>query len=125
MLESLEKKGFEVQFLSHAKAILTGDFPEAVQELEAAPRSPESKVLSTTRYSHCMVHSPIGPEPICGRRPLAETHCHQKVLGEAPKIDKSVSLTSSGVWSHNSKIPRQNSVEAPRSHQYLFSFWSG
>lgn len=36
MLKSLEKKGFEVQFLSHAKAILTGDLPEAVQELEAA-----------------------------------------------------------------------------------------
>jgi len=35
MLESLTAKGFEVEFHSHAKAILEVDFPEAVEELEA------------------------------------------------------------------------------------------
>lgn len=36
MLEALERKGFQVEFHSHAKAILTIDFPEAVLELESA-----------------------------------------------------------------------------------------
>jgi hypothetical protein len=36
MLESLEQKGFQVEFHSHAKAILAHDFPEAVEELEQA-----------------------------------------------------------------------------------------
>jgi hypothetical protein len=35
MFESLISKGFEVQFESHAKAILGGDFPDALAELEA------------------------------------------------------------------------------------------
>jgi hypothetical protein len=33
-LESLAKKGFQVEFLSHAKAILNVDFPDALAELE-------------------------------------------------------------------------------------------
>jgi len=36
MLESLHTKGFQVDFLSHAKAILSVDFPIALAELEAA-----------------------------------------------------------------------------------------
>jgi hypothetical protein len=36
MLEALQKKGFQVQFESHAKAILSVDCPEAVAELKAA-----------------------------------------------------------------------------------------
>lgn len=36
MFESLKQKGFEVQFLSHAKAILSGDFSGAAKELETA-----------------------------------------------------------------------------------------
>ena len=36
MLDSLTAKGFQVEFHSHARAILSVDFPEAVTELEAA-----------------------------------------------------------------------------------------
>jgi hypothetical protein len=36
MLESLTKRGFQVEFHSHAQAILGVDFPDAVRELEAA-----------------------------------------------------------------------------------------
>jgi hypothetical protein len=36
MLESLTNKGFQVEFHSHAGAILSVDFPEAIAELEAA-----------------------------------------------------------------------------------------
>jgi hypothetical protein len=36
MLESLTAKGFQVEFLSHAQAILSVDFPEAIAGLEAA-----------------------------------------------------------------------------------------
>src|SRR5271156_1542652 len=36
MFESLTAKGFEVEFHSHAEAILSVDFPDAVAELEAA-----------------------------------------------------------------------------------------
>jgi hypothetical protein len=36
MLESLIDKGFQVVFLSHAQAILSVDFPEALAELESA-----------------------------------------------------------------------------------------
>ena len=36
MLESLTARGFQVEFQSHARAILSVDFPEAVTELEAA-----------------------------------------------------------------------------------------
>lgn len=36
MFEVLEERGFQVVFLSHAKAILSVDFPEAVGELESA-----------------------------------------------------------------------------------------
>jgi len=36
MLDSLLTKGFQVEFLSHAQAILSLDFPAAVQELEDA-----------------------------------------------------------------------------------------
>ncbi len=36
MLQSLRDKGFEISFLSHAQAILSVDFPAAVEELEAA-----------------------------------------------------------------------------------------
>ena len=36
MLESLQERGFQVEFHSHATAILAADFPEAVGELEAA-----------------------------------------------------------------------------------------
>lgn len=36
MFESLSAKGFQVEFHSHAQAILSVDFPEAVVELEAA-----------------------------------------------------------------------------------------
>lgn len=36
MLESLTAKGFQVEFLSHAQAILSVDFSEAVAELETA-----------------------------------------------------------------------------------------
>lgn len=36
MLDGLTKKGFQVEFLSHAQAILSVDFPDAVTELESA-----------------------------------------------------------------------------------------
>jgi Restriction endonuclease BglII len=36
MFESLSERGFQVEFLSHARAILSVDFPEAVNELEQA-----------------------------------------------------------------------------------------
>jgi hypothetical protein len=36
MLDTLREKGFEIQFVSHAAAILEGDFPAALEELEAA-----------------------------------------------------------------------------------------
>jgi hypothetical protein len=36
MLEALREKGFEIQFESHAAAILGTDFPTALEELEAA-----------------------------------------------------------------------------------------
>lgn len=36
MLDSLVAKGFQVEFLSHAQAILSVDFPEALAELEDA-----------------------------------------------------------------------------------------
>jgi hypothetical protein len=36
MLETLKEKGFEIQFESHAAAILGTDFPAALGELEAA-----------------------------------------------------------------------------------------
>jgi hypothetical protein len=36
MLESLHERGFQIEFHSHAPAILAADFPEAVAELEAA-----------------------------------------------------------------------------------------
>jgi hypothetical protein len=36
MFESLTAKGFQVEFQSHARAILSVDFPKAVAELEAA-----------------------------------------------------------------------------------------
>jgi hypothetical protein len=36
MLDELVAKGFETKFLSHAGAILGGDFPEALTELEQA-----------------------------------------------------------------------------------------
>jgi len=36
MFESLLNQGFQVQFCSHAQAILAGDFPTAVAELESA-----------------------------------------------------------------------------------------
>ncbi|HUB64126.1 MAG TPA: BglII/BstYI family type II restriction endonuclease [Methylocella sp.] len=36
MFESLSKRGFQVEFLSHAKAILSLDFPDAAAELEEA-----------------------------------------------------------------------------------------
>jgi hypothetical protein len=38
MLESLSDKGFEIQFQSHAAAILEKDFPDAVGDLERALR---------------------------------------------------------------------------------------
>ena len=36
MLEKLAEKGFEIQFESHAAAILEKDFPEALKDLEQA-----------------------------------------------------------------------------------------
>lgn len=36
MLDSLVAKGFQVDFLSHARAILSVDFPNALEQLEAA-----------------------------------------------------------------------------------------
>ena len=36
MLQSLRDRGFEIRFLSHAEAILSVDFPQALQELEKA-----------------------------------------------------------------------------------------
>ncbi len=36
MFEALEERGFQVEFHSHARAILSVDFPEAVCELESA-----------------------------------------------------------------------------------------
>lgn len=36
MLDSLIAKGFQVEFLSHARAILSVDFPDALAELESA-----------------------------------------------------------------------------------------
>src|SRR5580658_8727871 len=36
MLESLQERGFQIEFHSHAPAILAADFPEAVAELETA-----------------------------------------------------------------------------------------
>ncbi len=38
MLESLKDKGFEIQFQSHAAAILEIDFPDAIKESEEALR---------------------------------------------------------------------------------------
>ncbi len=38
MLDSLKAKGFEVQFQSHAAAILEIDFPDAIGELERVLR---------------------------------------------------------------------------------------
>lgn len=38
-LEDLQADGFQVEFHSHAKAILEADFPEALHELEAALRA--------------------------------------------------------------------------------------
>jgi hypothetical protein len=38
VLESLKDKGFEIQFQSHAAAILEIDFPDAIKELEEALR---------------------------------------------------------------------------------------
>ncbi len=35
MFESLQDKSFQIEFLSHAQAILSVDFPDAVEELEA------------------------------------------------------------------------------------------
>src|ERR1043166_3012053 len=32
-LQSLQTSGYQIQFVSHAKAILTVDFPQALQEL--------------------------------------------------------------------------------------------
>ena len=34
MLEGLQERGFEIQFRSHAAAILQIDFPAAITELE-------------------------------------------------------------------------------------------
>lgn len=39
MLELLKKRGFQVEFQSHARAILQVDFPQAVEELESALKS--------------------------------------------------------------------------------------
>jgi hypothetical protein len=36
MFESLEERGFQIEFLSHARAILSVDFPNIVDELEEA-----------------------------------------------------------------------------------------
>ena len=36
MLERLKEHGFEVEFTSHAEAIMLHDFPELVDELEGA-----------------------------------------------------------------------------------------
>lgn len=36
MFEKVERKGFEIEFHSHAKAILAEDFPKAVTELDSA-----------------------------------------------------------------------------------------
>src|SRR5262245_48713372 len=36
MFEALSERGFQTEFYSHAKAILEGDFPEGVAELESA-----------------------------------------------------------------------------------------
>ena len=36
MLDELIARGFETKFLSHAAAILNGDFPEALTELDQA-----------------------------------------------------------------------------------------
>jgi hypothetical protein len=38
MFDALTRSGFEVQYVAHAKAILTIDFPDAAAELEAALR---------------------------------------------------------------------------------------
>ena len=40
-LEPLEKKGFDILFLSHAKSILEGEFPEALKEIGAVLASIE------------------------------------------------------------------------------------
>ena len=36
MFDALTAKGFQIEFLSHAQAILSVDFPQAVGELEHA-----------------------------------------------------------------------------------------
>lgn len=36
MFEALAQRGFQVEYIAHAKAILSSDFPEAASELEAA-----------------------------------------------------------------------------------------
>jgi hypothetical protein len=49
-LESLRKKGFDVLFLSHAKSILEGEFPEALAELErvlSAIELPISEIIGS------------------------------------------------------------------------------
>ena len=50
MLEILREKGFEIQFQSHAAAILEKDFPEAVEDLEGALRDltiPISEIIGS------------------------------------------------------------------------------
>jgi hypothetical protein len=49
-LESLRKKGFDVLFLSHARSILEGEFPEALAELErvlSAIELPISEIIGS------------------------------------------------------------------------------
>lgn len=53
LLEELEKKGFDIKFVSHAAAILEKDFPSALEELE--------RVLLGVRV-------PIGRDYRLGRR---------------------------------------------------------
>jgi hypothetical protein len=36
MFDALTQRGFQIEYVAHAKAILASDFPEAAAELESA-----------------------------------------------------------------------------------------
>ena len=48
MFETLTAKGFQVEFHSHAEAILRVDFPDAVAELDGKVKVPE-------QYRRCLL----------------------------------------------------------------------
>jgi len=77
MLDSLKAKGFQVEFLSHALAILSVDFPAALVELEEAllattipsRRSLPAGVARPKAHSACgrLLPPRVGEDHLCGR----------------------------------------------------------